>query len=376
MKTSGRFELDHLRLGWDEGRTERLLSQVKTRLHRRARRRRAVVASAALTAAACGALVVWRAPLGGRDAPVAPAALRATPADSSSSGAGTGSIRLGEGSEVRLDPATSEVRLVEERPERVRLEAIRGRARYSVVPRAGRTFEVRAGLVTVAVVGTEFVVERRGERAWVAVSRGKVRVAWGDAGEHAFVAAGESGLFPAAGTTAEGERPGAPAGAAGEEVAAAPAPPSRAYRSRIGHHDYRAAYTILARHPGLAGDTVEELLLAADVARLSAHPAEAVPYLQRILRDHPRDERAHQAAFTLGRTLTSLGRTREAMDMFARVRRDWPGNPLVEDALVRQAQAAAKLGDGATARRLAEEYERDYPRGRRSAELRGHARGE
>ena len=125
---------------------------------------------------------------------------------------------------------------------------------------------------------------------------------------------------------------------------------------------------------GLAGDTVKELLVAADVARLSNHPAEAVPYLQRIIVDHSRDERAPMAAFTLGRTLSGLGRTREAMSMFARVRSLWPSNPLAEDALLRQAEAAAKLGDTATAVRLAEQYDRDYPHGRRRAEVRRYAR--
>ena len=81
---------------------------------------------------------------------------------------------------------------------------------------------------------------------------------------------------------------------------------------------------MLARNPTLAGDTVEDLLVAADVARLSDHPSEALPYLQRILREHPRDERAPMAAFTLGRTLSGLGRTQEAMNMFGRVRTSWP----------------------------------------------------
>ena len=121
--------------------------------------------------------------------------------------------------------------------------------------------------------------------------------------------------------------------------------PSLAYRARVGSHDFRGAYAILSRHPALAGDTVKELLVAADVARLSEHPAEAVAYLQRIVREHPRDERAHQAAFTLGRTLSGLGRTKEAMSVF-----------------------------GQPARRLAGEYERDYPNGQRREEVRRHAR--
>jgi TolA-binding protein len=62
------------------------------------------------------------------------------------------------------------------------------------------------------------------------------------------------------------------------------------------------------------------------------------------------------------------------MRAFGRVRHDWPGNSLAEDALVREAEAAATLGDGDAARRLAQEYERDYPNGRRLAEVRRHAR--
>ena len=93
--------------------------------------------------------------------------------------------------------------------------------------------------------------------------------------------------------------------------------------------------------PDTRGRPVQELLVAADVSRLCDHPAEAVPYLQRILRQHPRDERAPMAAFTLGRTLSGLGRTREAMAMFGSVHSAWPHSPLAEDALVRQAEAAS-----------------------------------
>ena len=355
MRNDGHIELERLNLGWNDARTERLLARVKTRIGRRARVRRGLLASAALTSVVCIAAVALRSPPPSNG--LAPT-VAATP----------GLIRLGEGSEIRVDPATSEVRVLEEQPSRVRVEAIRGRAHFSVVPNPGRSFEVGSGSVTVKVVGTEFLVERRADKTYVEVSRGKVAVSWAGGEEHAFVAGGESGLFP---------RPSEPA-ATDEDArvrgGVRAQPPSLAYRARVGSHDYRGAYAILAHHPALAGDTVQELLVAADVARLSDHPAEAVPYLQRIVREHPRDERAHQAAFTLGRTLSGLGRTREAMSMFGRVRSDWPGNPLAEDALVRQTEAAGTLGEMATARRLAGEYERDYPDGQRRAEVRRHAR--
>jgi tetratricopeptide (TPR) repeat protein len=253
------------------------------------------------------------------------------------------------------------------------LELARGSARYSVVPNPARTFEVHAGSVTVRVVGTEFRVERRGDSAWVQVFRGKVRVSWGQAGDHAFLALGESGLFPRMNPAPPIENPVAESDARETAVARA-GEATRAYRSHVARRDYRGAYAVLSKNPSLAGDTVNDLLLAADVARLSHHPAEAVPYLQRIIREHPRDERAPMAAFTLGRTLSGLGRTREALNMFARVRSAWPKSSLAEDALLRQAEATSQLGDFGAAARLAEQYDRDYPKGRRRAEVRRYAR--
>ena len=367
MRDDRRIEGGHLRLDWDDGRTERLLARVKTRVGRRARGRRAVLASAALTSA------IGVAVLGARSL-LAPHG--AAPGQAPS-GATAGLIRLDEGSEIRADPATSEVRVVEQQRTRVLVEAVRGPARFSVVPDPTRRFEVRSGSVTVRVVGTEFLVEPRGETTWVEVIRGKVEVSWDDDRQHAAVAANESGLFPrATGEVTKEDRARSRDDRSAATARAQPlSPPTMsAYRSRVGSHDYHGAYALLAHHPSLAGDTVQELLIAADVARLSDHPAEALPYLERIVRDHGRDERAPQAAFTLGRTLSGLGRAKEAMRMFGRVRDDWPGNPLAEDALVREAEAAATLGDRGAARRLAEEYERDYPNGRRLAEVRRHAR--
>jgi transmembrane sensor len=352
-----RVELRGLATGWDAGRSERLLSGVHARIDRRRRVWRAALASAGVASAVVIAVFALRA-----DRAPAPEASR-TPASTPAS-APPGLIRLRDGSEIRLDPATAEVRVLEETPTRVHVELTRGSSRYAVTTNPGRAFEVHAGPVTVKVVGTEFVVERRGAATWVAVTRGKVAVSSGDGEAPALLGAGDAGLFP-------------------REPASAPAPVAvseraqrsrQSYRSEIARRDYRRAYAELARNPALAGDTVDDLLVAADVARLSDHPAEAVPYLQRILRDHARDARAPMAAFTLGRTLSGLGRTREAMASFARVRNAWPQSPLAEDALVREAEAAAALGDLATAAGLAAQYDRSYPDGRRRAEVRRHAR--
>jgi transmembrane sensor len=346
-------DMSKLRLDWNETRTERLLGRVNLRLKRRKWAARGATAAVAIALVGVGfGLEQHRShPLA--IAPTAP--MQATPPSA---------ITLHEGSTIALDPASAEVRVVEQTPTHVSVDVVRGAARYSVVPNPKRAFEVHAGLVTVTVVGTEFVVEPRAEGAWVEVTRGKVRVSWN--GEEAFVAAGESGTFPPTAQVQTSDREQG-------QLLGPQAQPRQVYRSRVAGHDYRGAYAVLSRHPALAGDTVEDLLVAADVARLSDHPSEALPYLQRVVREHPRDARAPLAAFTLGRTLGGLGRTQEAMSMFGKVRASWPDSTLAEDALLRQAEAASHIGDMANARRFAEEYDREYPNGSRRAEIRRFA---
>jgi transmembrane sensor len=369
MSENEQLELRGLKLGWNEQRTERLFATVQSRIERRKLAGRAALASAALLSVLCLLLVGLRYRAQQGFAPIAHSDA-------------AGSLRLADGSLVRFNANSADLRVAEQTATRVLVEQAHGSARYAVAPNAARSFEVHAGSVTVTVVGTEFVVERRGERAWVDVTRGKVRVSWGpDFATRTLLAAGESGFFPPAvaldsATAGGASTPQVDASDAGLGEADAPARAqqvSQVYRSHVASRNYREAYAVLARNPSLAGDTVKDLLVAADVARLSNHPAEAVPYLQRILRDHARDERAPMAAFTLGRTLSGLGRTREAMNLFARVRSQWPNSPLGEDALLRQAEAASKLGDSASLARIAAQYDRDYPNGRRRAEVRRYA---
>ena len=375
MSDQQRIELRGLKLGWNAARTERLLGRVHSELEGQQRRWRAAVASASLVVLLFLGGAVWRF----QHAAHVVAALKSAPVTQPARD--PSSLVLRDGSEIHLDPRTTTLRVAEESSARVRVELERGTARYSVTPRPERRFEVRAGAVTVTVVGTAFLVERRGDSTFVEVSRGKVRVSWND-GEPVFLAAGESGLFP----PARSESSEAPASSSNDANASAtdtlekaPAATrgqqaSVAYRARIARRDYGGAYAVLSQNPSVAGDSVQELLLAADVARLSAHPADAVPYLQAIVRNHAQDARAPMAAFTLGRTLSGLGRAREALNMFGRVRSAWPKSSLAEDALIRQTEASAQLGDFAGAARFAAQYDREYPQGRRRAEVRRYAR--
>jgi transmembrane sensor len=86
---------------------------------------------------------------------------------------------------------------------------------------------------------------------------------------------------------------------------------------------------------------------------------------------HASDRRAPVAAFTLGRVLLDqLGRAAEAAAAFQSARRLWPGGPLAEDALAREADAWDRAGRPERARALATEYLRAYPQGRHAAAMR------
>jgi outer membrane protein assembly factor BamD (BamD/ComL family) len=68
--------------------------------------------------------------------------------------------------------------------------------------------------------------------------------------------------------------------------------------------------------------------------------------------------------------MNQLGQSAAAARAFALVRQLAPAGALVEDALAREAEALEQAGQHAAARRLAEDYLKQYPSGRRSEKLR------
>jgi tetratricopeptide (TPR) repeat protein len=133
----------------------------------------------------------------------------------------------------------------------------------------------------------------------------------------------------------------------------------------LDHHkraEYAEAYAVLHRDKSVA-TSAADFLKAADAARYSGHPAEAVKYLQQI---PARDALGPSARFTLGRLyLHELGNPAQAASAFAEVQRLAPGGPLSEDALFRETEARSGAGQASAARTLAEKYIRLYPQSRR-----------
>ncbi len=323
---------------------ERLVAEAHHRRGRRATARRTALAvGAAASLAFAGVLALHHA-----RRPVVASAPRPAPAAEADR-----TLRLSDGSTaVPLDPQT-EIALVEERPERVGLSLARGRAQFQVTPRPNRAFVVRAGDVTVSVVGTVFTVERVADRVGVAVQRGVVRVDWG-AGS-AQVAAGQSGWYPPL--------------LAAPFAATAPERPPPAERAPHPSRGTKPKAAALAGHD--EGEAAAALLLDADRARLAGRTQDGAELLRKLLREYPGDPRAPLAAFTLGRLLLmELGQPAEAAAAFAQARRLSPNGPFAEDALAREVEALGTAGLAAEAHARAEEYQRLYPNGRRMPTVR------
>jgi transmembrane sensor len=249
----------------------------------------------------------------------------------------------------------------------------RGGARFRVSPQAaGRSFRVTAGAVVVEVVGTVFSVDRRGDAVDVVVDEGRAKVVY--PGGQRTLASGQRGSFPASATEVT-QLP------AEEAPAAAPSPlPARraaaGWRSLAHAGRYDAAFKALERTPDPVRDEPGDLMLAADVARLSHHPEQAVKPLRRVFEQYPSDDRASPAAFLLGRLyLENLGQAATAAESFARARSLAPKGALAEDALAREIEARVRAEDHARAESLAAEYVRRFPRGARRAALEDLVRG-
>jgi len=230
-----------------------------------------------------------------------------------------------------------------------------GGARFIVSHDAEHPFVVVAGDVMIEDLGTTFTAQYpSADRLDVSVEEGHVTVH--ARGADTEIAAGTVRQFAVS----------SPALAIDKPSRAPTAPATSSWRPLAENGRYEEAHTALKNAgPNAVRDETADLLLAADAARLSGYPAEAVPYLERVVRAHSGDPRSSLASFTLGRVLLDeLGRPREAADAFARARS--AGGPLAEDALAREVEAASRAGDTARSRDLAREYQMLYPRGRRA----------
>ena len=348
---------------WDVERAARLYAGTRQLGRRRTVQR---TAAGALTAVAAGVALAFalgsdEKQLAQQHGPVV------TPAAESPS---VHTVRLADGSRAELPGARSDLEVLENSEHRISLRLEAGRAHFDVVPNPSRSFSVEAAPYRVEVIGTIFDVERTTESVSVGVTRGKVRV-YGPNGAEDLVA-GQSRRF-ARTVTAAVKPPAEPAveePEAAETARVRNTKPRRSgsdatWRSLSQSGQYDAAFESL-RRGSVVDDEPEALMDAADAARLSGHPQNAVRYLASVVERHGRSPVAPLAAFTLGRVyLDQLGQPDRAAASFERARKLSPSGSLAQDALAREVEALSKGGYAQKAYQRAQEYLQRYPNGQR-----------
>lgn len=396
----------------------RAVDEVWHRIEARRRGGRGKWVGAAFALVACVVMVLLFRPFGGGSSPL---------------GTSASAVRLASGAVLppsleRIDGALTEVRqdvplddgshllledgakLVprENTGKRLAFELSKGAAVFDVKPNGPREWSIEAGLARVSVLGTRFRVVRGLHVVKVEVERGHVlvtsaRLAGGEAHlhagqwvevhdddlEHADAGAsvGDAARFddvsdgspaPSLDAPTNMSSHAANAGSAGPSLAPPSAALAAEWRPFVAKGDYHAAYEALG-HEGLVGETkrassAADLLVVADVARLSGHPRDAVEPLERLLAEHGGDARAPASAFTLGKIqLDSLGEPARAARAFERAISGGLPSALREDAFARRVEAYAKSGNAAQAKSARVAYDESYPTGRHRAAVEGWA---
>ncbi len=279
-------------------------------------------------------------------------------------------LELGDGARVEPLDADSEVLATTVAPDAVAVRLSRGGARFDVAAKPGRRFDVSAGQVALTVQSAAFAAYHDDGTLVVEVFRGEIMVAW--PGGQQEVTAGQRTRFPL--TAPRDATATVPPVASGARVKA-PGPrglePSASWRVLADRGEFEAAHKLVAVGKPLTA--MDDLLLAADIARLSNHADAAVVVLRRALAIHRGDPREPIAAFTLGRVLLDeLGSPLEAAVAFARARAADPDGPLAEDSLAREVEGWSRGGDLGEAERAARAYVVRYPDGRRLPAVRRH----
>lgn len=348
--------LSRIEPAWDEPRTERAWRGL-----RRKRKRRAIARVAGASAAvALLALGGYRL-LGGDDTASRPAPVANADSEPRLAPEAAGDIVIiHDGFTVTPEPDAA-VDVTRPNADEVAVDVVRGVSRFRHRGERGKTrVALTAGRLAITVYASEFSVARYADVAEVWSHQGMTQVEW--YGETISIAEGEHRRFDPADVPAPVLDDGADTDAPRPERPSAAGPDWRPL-AREGKYD--AAYRILrkTRH----GDGAAELMLAADVYRMTGHPARAVAALERMVTRHREDPRAALAAFTLGRMLLDdLGRPAEAARAFAKARTFAPDGAMAEDALAREAEAWAKAGQAARARDRALLYLERHPNGHRA----------
>jgi transmembrane sensor len=328
-------------------------------------------------------------------------------------------LELSDGTKVSWTDPTTEVVPVEQGPDRVIVRLQHGTARFDVSHHPERVFRVVARSADISVLGTSFTVSLQSKQTHVVVHEGSVRVVWPGssnvliANQHIDCPVGisnnpgqgnllrvvpskgvpsaivpgkshpnlgipnRSPTLPVPPATVGGQRK-VPAPPSVEAVSTPEQPVASSWQELGRKRKFASAYQQWKVHGFAIADLgPAELLLAADVARMSRHPSRAIAPLQQIVSRFPSDSRAPLAAFTLGRMwIDELGNPGKAAQAFAQAHRLSPSGPLAQDSLAREIEALFASGAKAAARTKAKQYLVSYPKGSRRARVEAIANSE
>jgi transmembrane sensor len=348
----------------EEGRIARHWDGVRHRLRRRRSRRASLVAAGALLGGVMlGALVMHRWVAG-------PAAVTWSELHIET-GAQSTAMRLSDGSVVRLGPDTR-VQACDGGESGTCIRVDRGRAHFEVTPRDSSALRVLAGAVEVRVVGTRFVVERTvaggHHEVSVVVEEGAVRVR-GPGAPELQLEAGQAwstrlsvGGPPAA---AQGRRVPDGQGAPSSSASGAEAERAEVDGARAVAEDGAPTDGPGALPPATDATEGPRALWerALQARERGAHRSEEHAYVT-LLRRHPGDARARQAAFELGRLrMDAFGDPAGAIGPLRRAVRVGSDSVFHEDALARLVRAYAESGDAEACQLARQRYLERYPSG-------------
>ncbi len=279
----------------DEERLHSTWRGVRARMAGRRRTRVLRVGAAGLLVASVVALTAWAWP-GSPPGPLHHA--DGTPLHAAECVAEPRALRLADRSTIEL-AAGARVEPQRNDSERLELALVRGRARFDVTPNGPREWVIDAGLATVRVLGTAFVIDRGETMLVVEVEHGRVRVESDTLTDGRRVLTGGERLELEAPPVVAEQTPQEPmaeppvaitppnAEPAHDDPAPRPAPPRGAPQAEDAEEPVEAVPS--------------ELLRTADVARRAGRAADAREPLEAILRDHPDHPEAPLAAITLAR---------------------------------------------------------------------------